>query len=302
MPSQKTSTTITKTPNDVLCGRGGLSNNHPGNHVFRRIVNQNKESYQAREKPSHKHFVVVSIIGAIRRNGGRFIEQKRGVWQEIPIKKAMTKTSQALREQQEYTATEDSSSSKSKSSMAIADSKSKSNPLYALAKPLDGSASSQPTSSTTAQEEQQQQGGVSNTTKKSAQQQMMIPATVTSHKRTPPAEACFEKCMPQDEYSAAVIECEIEQALEELLDDDDFAFQKEYSPVVAESPCLSSSFQVQSRTFPEMQSPAMICSDSEEEGDDEEYDLCPLGITENLVNTFEYAEMCTDLVNSLSSC
>ena len=101
-PESYSSSKIIKQDNDVLCGRGGLSNNHPGNHVYRRIVNANREFYQTCQKPSYKHCVVVSIIIAIKRNGGRFIEQKKGGgWQEISSKKAVLKTSQALRESQQ---------------------------------------------------------------------------------------------------------------------------------------------------------------------------------------------------------
>ena len=56
---------------DVLSGRGGLSNKHPGNHLFRRIVSQNKEAYQKCEKKLHKFFLAISIIAAVERVGGR---------------------------------------------------------------------------------------------------------------------------------------------------------------------------------------------------------------------------------------
>jgi hypothetical protein len=305
MTSQNTSETITRTPSDVLCGRGGLSNNHPGNHEFRRLINQNKEFYQACEKPSHKHFVVVSIIRAIRKNGGRFIERKSGVWQEIPVKKAMTKTSQALREQQEHTPP----SSKSESSIASAKSEPESNPLSALptttlTKPLarrvsDGSASS----STATHEEQERES----TPAKSAQQETTtMPETTpsqTNQTSTQPPLHYYQKHSRQEEFSTNVIECEIEQALEEILDDDDFAFRKEYLPVdaplVAQRP-LSSSFQPKGRGCAQTL-PAMICSDSDEEGDDNEHDLCPLSISESVFNTVEYAEMCSELVTSFLS-
>ena len=94
---------ITKRNTDVLCGRGGGSNNHLGNHIYRRIVNENKETYQTCKTPSMKQCIVLSIIVAIQRNGGRFIEQgKDGIWQEISSKKAIIKTSQALREQKDH--------------------------------------------------------------------------------------------------------------------------------------------------------------------------------------------------------
>ena len=87
--------------NIVLGGRGGLSNNHPGNHMFRRVVNENKELYHKCEKKSHRFFLAVSIIAAVERNGGRFLkrDEKAGKWVKIPRKDAIAKTNQALREQ-----------------------------------------------------------------------------------------------------------------------------------------------------------------------------------------------------------
>ena len=45
---------VTPHPHDVLCGRGGGSNNHPGNESFRELVNEVKVPYvkcAKREKP-----------------------------------------------------------------------------------------------------------------------------------------------------------------------------------------------------------------------------------------------------------
>ena len=36
---------VTPHPHDVLCGRGGGSNNHPGNESFRELVNEVKVPY-----------------------------------------------------------------------------------------------------------------------------------------------------------------------------------------------------------------------------------------------------------------
>jgi hypothetical protein len=85
---------------DVLCGRGGLINKHPGNIAYRRVVDYNKPYYQNVHK-KHRILVSQSIVQTILNNGGRFlILGSRGgtSWIEIGFKRAVQKTSQALRE------------------------------------------------------------------------------------------------------------------------------------------------------------------------------------------------------------
>jgi hypothetical protein len=89
-----------KNKNDVLlCGRGGLSNKNPGNRMFRRLVKFNKQSYQMCHDPSHKHLLIVSLIMATQRRGGRFLRKQGQVWVEISSKDACIKIAQALRDQ-----------------------------------------------------------------------------------------------------------------------------------------------------------------------------------------------------------
>jgi len=91
--------------NDILSGRGGLANKHPGNQMFRRIVNENKVLYQNCQKKTHKHFLAVSIIAAMERQGGRFLKRHgNDGWVRATRKEAFQKTSQALREQDGSTA------------------------------------------------------------------------------------------------------------------------------------------------------------------------------------------------------
>ena len=95
-------------PHDVLCGRGGFVNKHPGNVVFRRIVEANKERYRSCQV-DHKLLLSQSIIDVIRNQAppGRFLRQSSGGngWVDTGETKALQKTSQALREG----ATEDAS-------------------------------------------------------------------------------------------------------------------------------------------------------------------------------------------------
>ena len=86
---------------DVLFGRGGLTNNHPGNRRFRDIISLHRPDYVNAikiEKPN----VARRIVKAIRAGAppGRFLKKnpKDGKWYDVGDKNATEKTSQALRE------------------------------------------------------------------------------------------------------------------------------------------------------------------------------------------------------------
>ena len=84
---------------DVLCGRGGAALRHPGNQTYRRLVHLNKGLYITCLK-AEKLKISRSIVTAIREQDGRFLERntKMGTWYDIGDKKAIEKTSQALRD------------------------------------------------------------------------------------------------------------------------------------------------------------------------------------------------------------
>jgi hypothetical protein len=86
---------------DVLCGRGGLTNHHPGNAWYRRLVRSNRPLY--RSSPKHtKLLVAKAIVHHVQSQNpsGRFLEcqRKSGLWFPVSYKRAADKTSQALRE------------------------------------------------------------------------------------------------------------------------------------------------------------------------------------------------------------
>lgn len=102
--------------NDIICGRKGVALKHPGNLAYRKIVGLNKELYATCLK-NEKLRISKSIVYAMREDlGGRFLEREDGktsmslderdedgnpvVWRDIGDKKAVEKTSQALREGQ----------------------------------------------------------------------------------------------------------------------------------------------------------------------------------------------------------
>jgi hypothetical protein len=100
---------------DIICGRGGLSLKHPGNAAYRKIVSLNKEIYATCPK-TEKLRISKSIVAAVRDINARFLEREDGkvshsldekdedgnpvTWRDIGNKRAIEKTSQALREGQ----------------------------------------------------------------------------------------------------------------------------------------------------------------------------------------------------------
>jgi hypothetical protein len=90
------------TENDVLCGRGGSINSHPGNERFRTLVEKRKRVYLTARFKREKRLIANSIVSEIRslKPPGRFLSRdpKSGQWTDIGDEKARDKTSQALRE------------------------------------------------------------------------------------------------------------------------------------------------------------------------------------------------------------
>lgn len=88
-------------PHDVLCGRGGGTNNHVGNSHWRMLVAANKQLYVTLPK-RQKMLLSRSIVNAVRSQNppGRFLqkEAKSDLWYDVGDQRAQEKTSQALRE------------------------------------------------------------------------------------------------------------------------------------------------------------------------------------------------------------
>ncbi len=84
---------------DVLSGRGGGTNSHPGNRFFRNLINIHRGKY-LRAKKNDKPHISRSIVNTIRAKNGRFLkkEEEDGLWYEIGDDLAREKTSQALRQ------------------------------------------------------------------------------------------------------------------------------------------------------------------------------------------------------------
>merc|ERR1740121_2878481 len=91
----------TPSVNDVLCGRVSGSLTHFGNETFRRIVLENKPLYSSSKK-LEKIEISRSIVRTIQQMNpsGSFLEydDTKNLWVQIDEKRAVSKTSQALRE------------------------------------------------------------------------------------------------------------------------------------------------------------------------------------------------------------
>jgi hypothetical protein len=89
---------IQPTDHCVLLGRGGATNNHIGNKRFRAIVASHQEVY-LNSKKKDKAVIARRIVGIVQSNGGQFLRKNtNGDWEIVENKKAVEKTSQALRE------------------------------------------------------------------------------------------------------------------------------------------------------------------------------------------------------------
>jgi hypothetical protein len=87
------------TDKDVLCGRGGLTNFHPGNKWYRKICLKHRNSYAMAQKP-YKSKIAKEIVLMVRGEHGRFLRKHNDsfYWYEAGDEAALQKTSQTLRE------------------------------------------------------------------------------------------------------------------------------------------------------------------------------------------------------------
>lgn len=90
-------------PHDVLSGRGGRINSHPGNVHFREMVDSYKREYlDPRTKKVEKARIAARIVSNVRslEPPGRFLKEDghTGQWIEIGDERAWKKAGQALRE------------------------------------------------------------------------------------------------------------------------------------------------------------------------------------------------------------
>jgi len=88
---------------DVLLGRGGRSNHHPGNKRYREEVENFRRVYGTLETDAEKTETSQLLVDCIEKMGGRFLEENKEAgksmgWYVVPNIVARRKASQALRE------------------------------------------------------------------------------------------------------------------------------------------------------------------------------------------------------------
>jgi len=87
---------------DVLFGRGGNINIHPGNETFRKVVESKKRVYLTARFKAEKRIIADSVLTRIGelQPPGRFLarDSSTNLWHDVGYEKARDKTSQALRE------------------------------------------------------------------------------------------------------------------------------------------------------------------------------------------------------------
>jgi hypothetical protein len=91
---------LPNTTQDVLFGRGGRSNHHQGNKVYRDIVTEQQDHYRRCDK-NEKTKVAQGIVDHMQKVvGARFLEMEKETnrWYLVPNVVARRKVGQALRE------------------------------------------------------------------------------------------------------------------------------------------------------------------------------------------------------------
>lgn len=86
---------------DILCGRGGRANNHPGNKKYLELKDQVRPRYTAASKAAKTGIAEEVVDTVIKEWKGRFLalDTKADKWYEIDRLEARRKCSQALREE-----------------------------------------------------------------------------------------------------------------------------------------------------------------------------------------------------------
>mmetsp|Transcript_24988 Transcript_24988/g.39248 ORF Transcript_24988/g.39248 Transcript_24988/m.39248 type:complete len:441 (+) Transcript_24988:182-1504(+) len=89
--------------NDILFGRGGYTNTHPGNIRFREKALEFRPVYE-RSSKEEKYNISQMLLEAVTSEGSRFLEKGQdGEWHQVIGNGARKKASQALRERMKGT-------------------------------------------------------------------------------------------------------------------------------------------------------------------------------------------------------
>ena len=67
---------------DVVAGRGGGSNSHPGNRAYWQIILPNRELYKKSQTNEDQTRVAQEIVDFTKSKSGRFLQKEKGVGEE----------------------------------------------------------------------------------------------------------------------------------------------------------------------------------------------------------------------------
>lgn len=124
LPTQNSSSTGEILPNDedVLFGRGGRTNTHPGNQRLRDIVDTYRSTYSYAkkvEKPKISKLIVKALRCAQPPSRFLRMNEDTGRWEDVGDKRAAEKVSQTLREKDKDGATQEQVETMVKAAMQL---------------------------------------------------------------------------------------------------------------------------------------------------------------------------------------
>eukprot|EP00547_Thalassionema_nitzschioides_P007882 CAMPEP_0194210614 /NCGR_PEP_ID=MMETSP0156-20130528/8829_1 /TAXON_ID=33649 /ORGANISM="Thalassionema nitzschioides, Strain L26-B" /LENGTH=327 /DNA_ID=CAMNT_0038937981 /DNA_START=42 /DNA_END=1025 /DNA_ORIENTATION=+ len=99
-PSTGRRTYVNPTCDDVLCGRGNIPFQHPGNHMLRKIIAERLDYYNLCQSRQGRTAIIRETIRYILVNqGGRFLKAgKYGQWYDGGLEAAKSRVSTAFRD------------------------------------------------------------------------------------------------------------------------------------------------------------------------------------------------------------
>ena len=82
---------------DILCGKDKTYAKHPGNQMYRQLIEQKANLYCSEPSKQVKMVMTKEIVGVLESQGSRFLRKRGEAWEEISNQQARDKTSHALR-------------------------------------------------------------------------------------------------------------------------------------------------------------------------------------------------------------
>ncbi|CAB9515459.1 Polyubiquitin (Fragment) [Seminavis robusta] len=96
---RSSSATITKPRDmDILFGRGGLSNNHPGNQHYNKVLEKRAWNYLHLTNRKTKTEFAWEVVRQLKKEGVRFLRKEKDIYVEAGDEEARKKVSQRLRD------------------------------------------------------------------------------------------------------------------------------------------------------------------------------------------------------------